>query len=166
MKLAFIFAFLSISLQAISINEWKKLSNDEKASHIQDEVPFDEISQKDIINQVEDIQDFVAGLVETDMDLEIHDDVHSRIGKMRLSYSFLRSDEGVLLGAMEYYFQQGCSKYNSDEEFEESYEYYETEAEANRSNCFDNDVSWSGYSIRDEYGVEIDNSGYLEWSGH
>jgi hypothetical protein len=160
-------AIFSINtLSAVTIEEWEKYSKEQKIEHIENEVDWKDIAEKDIINQTEDIQDYVATLVETEMDLEIYDDVHPKIGPMKRSFSFVRSEEGIIIGAMEYFSQQGCSKHDENGDFSEANGYYETEAEANDDECFDNDVSWSGHVFRDELGIELANSDYMEWTGH
>jgi hypothetical protein len=148
---------------SITVEEWETYTNDQKVEYIENESSWEEIEAKDIPNQPQDIQDFVASMEETDTYLEVEYDYYALIGGVQISYSFVRSDEGIIIGAMEHFFQQGCSP--EDEDDEDAYGPFETETEANEKNCFDNDVSWSGYGVRNEYAEEIEH-GFLEWSGH
>jgi hypothetical protein len=103
---------------------------------------------------------FVRNMEATNLDTEVHDEWYSTVGEAEIEIQFLYSDEKIIIGAHLVYFQTGCS----NEEIQGNH--YNSYEQASQADCYDNDISWSGYSYRDEQGRELDYSGYMEWTGH
>lgn len=88
------------------------------------------------------------------------------MGELSKTADLYFSEDLVFLGANIRYFQQGCSHFDSSDNYLEESGHYATIDEARKNNCIDNDVSWSANSIVNENVSEIYNSEYMEWSGH
>lgn len=162
----------------LTLTAWKKLSLEEKVNHldtssthmlnyVNGEYLF--VSPRDIsADKKKAILEFIPRLKKypTELYTDIESWPYGLIGGVTEKLDFLFSTEGILLGALQSFRQQGCSHQDEDGEFVERDGYYENEQEAAKMNCHDNDVSWSGESYRDASGREFDHSEYMEWTGH
>jgi hypothetical protein len=92
--------------------------------------------------------------------------MYALIGPVKEEITFLFSTDQKLLGSIHSFTQQGCNHMDENDDYVEGSGHYETEAEANQNNCFDNDVSWAGQSYRLASGEEVYHSDFMEWTGH
>lgn len=171
---------LSFSAQAITFKEWQKLTDEAKIEYLDYEsaAVSADVDAKKVISTTltparqAKLKSKIASLLsslhtyQTEMYTEVEDDYHGIVGKVARSADLHFSSDNIFLGANIHYFQQGCSHQDAEGNYLEEGGYYETIEEANKNNCFDNDVSWSANSIVNELVSEIYNSEFMEWSGH
>lgn len=170
----------SFSAQSITFKAWQKLTNEEKIEYLDYEsadVSIDINSQKmnssnlpaAKLNKVKPkMSTLISSLhsYQTELYTEVEDDYHATVGELSKTADLYFSEDLVFLGANIRYFQQGCSHFDSSNNYLEESGHYATIDEARKNNCIDNDVSWSANSIVNENVSEIYNSEYMEWSGH
>jgi len=177
-----IFSLYCISSFAysISFSEWKSLNDEQKVEYIQNfpqgiEIGLDPVTtiSSTLSNErVAKLKESVLLLsqklknYETEMPLEIDDSLHALVGPIKKNVTFYFSDDDFFLGASVRYKQEGCSHYNEQGEFLEKSGYYPTIFDAQKNQCINDDVSWEGSSIINEYFVEIFHNDFLEWSGY
>ncbi len=165
--------------QNFTLTEWKKFTDEKKAEELDRMVSWTSIKMtpKGYVFSKDDktpspmkklIADYYVKFVKTESELsdEVYDDIYGQIGSPTFELDFYFSKDKKILGSQLRITQRGCSHLDAEGELTEQTTHYETEKEANKNGCFDNDVSWTGWSIRDENAKEIYTNGYMEWTGH
>ncbi|MFY7993245.1 MAG: hypothetical protein ACOVP4_08140 [Bacteriovoracaceae bacterium] len=170
----------SLSSEAITYSEWKKLTQEDQTTYLSDEsgdVEIDLDSKKvtrttlssqrmaKLKTKINSLIKKLSGY-QTEFDTEVHDDYYTKVGGVQTSVSLYFSIDNKFLGANISYFQQGCSQKDENGEYTEEGGYYTDLQEAEKNDCVDNDVSWSGNSVADENLKELAHSDYMEWTGH
>lgn len=170
----------SLSAEAITYTDWKKLTLDDQIDYLSDhsgdiEIDLDskKITRTTLPTQrMTKLKSKINSLIkklsgyQTELYTEVEDDYHAQVGNLQVSASLYFSDDNKFLGVNVFYFQQGCSHQDENGDYTEEGGYYTDLQEAEKNNCFDNDVSWSGNSVANESLKELSHSDYMEWSGH
>ncbi len=171
---------MSSAANAISLSDWKQLSKIKKINFLLQgsadvEVDIDKrkftknkltLERQKLLNT--QLKIIVKKLSEhqTELETDVEDDIHGIVGDVERTADVFISDDNHFLGAQIYFSQKGCAHQDENGEYIEQGGHYKTMTEAKKNKCFDEDVSWSGYSIIDEKFKEIDHSEYMEWSGY
>lgn len=180
-----IFVFLGLLIltaksEAITLAEWKKLSKNEQIEYLSSEIEDIQVSlddkrilsnflsreRKEIISPtIRKITEKISK-VKTTLNTYVEDDFYALVGSIKRSAQVYFSEDNYFLGASVMYLQQGCSHEDEYGDFVEGNGHYSTIQDAERNNCYDNDVSWAGHSVINHEFKEIANTDYMEWTGH
>ena len=180
MKKYLFITMISLHSLAITFSEWKALSKDQKIDYLasnNSDLRYSITGQKIVESRMDKERraalspKFKAHFIklneyQSDLNTEVEDYNYGKVGPLEITAGLFYSEDNKLLGADFHFFQGGCSHQDAKGEFEENGEYYNNIKEAKLHNCFDNDVSWSGFSYMDYNFKELEHSEYMEWSGH
>lgn len=179
-KYLFLLSIVSLQCFGVTLSEWKKYKKSEKINYISGNLGDIEISLDDgsikgsrlslprleiVKKNIEVIYKNLL-LFETDLDTDVEDEYYGLVGDLQKSAELFFSEDNHFLGAQIKYFQLGCSHLDENDEYFEAGGHYKDISEAEKNNCFEEDVSWTGYSIIDQQFKELEYSDYMEWTGH
>ncbi len=180
MKKCLLLSIMAFKSFAVTLEGWKSYSAEQKINYMSDNLSdIDILLQSGTITHSRlnsarleiaktKIGDIYKNLTyfETNLNTEVYDDMYATVGNLQVSADLYFSEDNHFLGSQIQYFQSGCSHIDDSDEYIEGAGNYKDFEEAEKNNCHDNDVSWSGYSTTDQLFKELQHSDYMEWSGH
>lgn len=163
---------------SITFKEWTALSVEKKVEYIEDnssQASYDDkkwsyrTTSPSLLRAIKKDQNRLVkefASYRTEAYLEVEDDNYALVGDVEVSSDVYYSEDNKLIAVSFHYAQRGCSHQDDNGDYTEESGFYMDYTEAHKNNCFDNDVSWSGFSFADSKFKELSHSDYMEWSGH